>query len=956
MFKPVLKALAEVEKTPVDPHLKTLEDAAKNDLADYNRRVKEATKEGKDKDLQKLQTDPVTQAKVAACNDAIEKVRKLRLARRFNPIWINCPRTGSGPRSNLAGQPAQAQMIVESGGSKPLADDDGKGASESYFLTDPSTGDKAFIFKPIDGEYNAGYGWEDGGGALCVSGASAVSEMLRKSTGLDCGVSSTTLVAINNPSVSSEKNGNNPQRTGAIQNFVKADKSLSAKMNRMDPSYDKDFINQIPPEEIEKVAILDFATLQMDRQETNLLFAKDDQGKPRITPIDAGNAMPSRKGFEASRRMFTNNAVLSGDEAKKPFSKEALDKINAIDENEIVAGLKKANSEMAKVDPKAGQAIGDENIEMTRRSIRFLKKAASAGLTKADIGDAYANLFQKILDVKPNEVDATIDAVIKEQLAKPGVVAEIDKIQNNSQKFIDLGWPAPEFATLKTEDPARLLKILQQNRECPSATAEIKELIAEIGKDNIGFDQVRFKSVSDRLTQLRQSKTSIEDDKTLSDPQLEKTMKKLGWEFTVTNAKGESKPMVTKSDKAVLAKRMQDYVAAGGDDALKKKKLNPSKMTTEQKIYEGLGGDEKYAELEKKGYSPTPSKNLAYRINDLEYAKEYEQLGGHEMYVKLGCPQNKETSLFSRIGMMKSKMQARTAVDAGVGGAEAVVESLNDLLGVIVDTTKNCEQAEKFFTDRRPTLDKYVDEATKPMSKEAQTQRLKEIEATDMEIGNQMKKFGTWNRDIISPWKTIQGDITNQKLAGDKSVKPINRKVTQAYDAYVAVFGSAQDLGQDYLDLLCRLKKQTQGDKGDIDAAVGEVKKIEETMTGSTFGAGTMLGKQVTEVNRIKGLAANAVGKTGTFGEQQWDEVAEWDTKTRQAFEVAKANYRATLRAKGNARDYLKTWNNDPKIQNAVKPVLLATAKAEKDYNELDGTVKALLGDIANLEALKPAV
>ena len=68
LFKPVLKALAEVEKSPVEPGLTTLEDAAKTYLADYDRRVKEGQDSGK-----AFKPDKITTAKADACRDAIEK-------------------------------------------------------------------------------------------------------------------------------------------------------------------------------------------------------------------------------------------------------------------------------------------------------------------------------------------------------------------------------------------------------------------------------------------------------------------------------------------------------------------------------------------------------------------------------------------------------------------------------------------------------------------------------------------------------------------------------------------------------------------------------------------------------------------------------------------------------------------------------------------------------------------
>ena len=758
-----------------------LETAAKAYLADYEKRVKEA--KNKPNDLEKLKEDPITKTKVATCKECLEKVRQLRVCAEIEAELNKLPTGKWTPEQLAQGNRLKAQMIVESGGSKPLGADDGKGASESYFLKEPGAKDATFIFKPSDGEHNAGYGWQDGGGALREVALSAVSDVLRTSTGLDCGVSPTTLVKINNPSVGVNKKGDDPARTGAIQNIVKADPDLSAKLDPGNPKVDPTFINQIPAAEIEKVAILDFVTLQMDRQGPNLLVSKDANGNPTLTPIDAGNALPSRNAFEASRRMFTNNAVLAGDEAKKPFSKEALDKINAINVDEVLAGMKKANAEMAKVDPKAGQAIGDENMEMTRRSILFLKKAAPV-LSKAEIADAYANLFQLVLDAHRNAVDDVIDTVIREQLAKPSFLKEIDKIPNAAIQFADQGWPGGEFTNLKRENPERLLKILQQKRQCPTALAEIQKFLKVVPADKAKSAMESTKSLSGQLKLLRLYAQDAENERLLKDPDVAKQMNKLGWEF-VSESGGMKSKLTTAEGQAALLRQMQAYAATGGDEALKRQKLDPAKMTQNEKIFASLGGEPAHEKLRAESLADYDGDKITVKISDLESAEEYKSLGGNEVYAKLGGPQSKEASLPMRIGMMKDKKMAQTAAAAGLGGAEQVIEALTDLLDVINDTKAKCTDSEAFFVKKRPQLVKLDAESNKPMTSEAQAARLKDLAAADAEISEAMKKFGKWNGAVMSPWKQIQGQIANEKLDSEKRVKQLNRQVTQAYDAYV---------------------------------------------------------------------------------------------------------------------------------------------------------------------------
>lgn len=653
LFKPVIKALEEVEKSPVEKNLNTLEIAAKNYLTDYDRRVKEGQDSGKP-----FKPDKITTQKAQACRDAIEKVRKLRVARDIQGEMGKLPKDPRSPEEEQQLNRLKAKVMIESGGAKQL-DSSESGASESFFLSDPTDNKKGFIFKPNDGEFGGGYGWEKGGGAPREVALSSVNEAFKNSIGLDCGVSQTTLVSVDSPTVATDRNGKNSKRVGAIQNFVAADKGLSNKLNPdKQDEYDKNFINTVPPEEIEKVAILDFCTLQMDRQGSNLLVSQDSQGTPRLTPIDAGNALPSRKAFEASRRQFGNNAVLSGDEAKKPFSKDALDKIAAIDEEEIVGGMKKANTEMSKVDPKSGQAIGDENMEMTRRSIRFLKKAAPL-MSKAEIADAYAYLFQTVLDAKPNQVDATIDKVIQDQLAKPGILDELAKDKDAKSKFIALGWPNDEFLELQREDPARLVKILNQKQECPAMNSEIEKMIDEIGRNNLTFDPYSYKSLHDRYTNVKKARDDANYKKKINDPQTAKTMQKLGFEFASIDENGVKKPITTDLRKAWVLDQMDEYIKLGGEEALKKRKINPAKLTPEQKIFEALGGEPAFQELFKQGLTDYDGEKLSVKITDLRAAKEYEALGGEEAYALAGGAQNKTVMLAARVDLLKRKLRAK---------------------------------------------------------------------------------------------------------------------------------------------------------------------------------------------------------------------------------------------------------------------------------------------------------
>jgi hypothetical protein len=645
LFKPVLKAMAMVESSPQEPNLAALELAAKAYLADYDRRVNEGKAKGK-----AFKPDKITATKEKTCRDALEKVRHLRAMRALQAEAKQLPTEGTTSDQEASVSRTKAKMLVEAGGSRQLGQDE-SGASESFFLSDPGSGEKNFIFKPSDGEFDAGYGWKKGGGAPREVALSAVNDAMRNTLGLDCGVSTTTLVKVDHPSVATERNGGKSERVGAIQNFVQAEGHLGDKLDK-----DPQFLAKIPAEDIEKVALLDFATLQMDRQASNLLVKRDENGDPRLTPIDAGNALPSRKAFEASRRMFGNNALLAGDEAKKPFSPEMLQKIQAMDENAIVAAMKKANSDMAAIDPQAAKAVDDESIEISRRSMKFLKKAASQ-LTKAEIANAYAFEFHKVLDAGPKEtdVDAAIDAAIKATLAKPAQAAAIKQIAEPEKTFSQrLGWPRDEYNTLLAEDPARLLDILQKGTECPATLKEIKDMIDEIGLAKFKPDPSTVKDVGQRRIDVYATWENTKNEALLAGPDVDRTMKAVGAEFIVTNAKGERKAMALVSDKVKLVNAANDYAKGKGDDVLRRLGKQPEKMAFDEKYYWFLGGDAAFQDIQRQNLNPYDGK-FNDKIEEILLYREYVKLGGDEEYVRLGCPQNKEITLDNRVKFIKAK-------------------------------------------------------------------------------------------------------------------------------------------------------------------------------------------------------------------------------------------------------------------------------------------------------------
>src|SRR5207249_4745878 len=122
-----------------------------------------------------------------------------------------------------------------------------------------------------DGEADPTYGWKKGGGAAREVMLSAVNEQFKDSMGLDFGVSRTSMASLENDSFKSERNNGQTKRAGAVQEFVAADKDLTEGLKDKNPKV----VSRIPPEDTQKVALMDFMTLQLDRQADNFLVKPD---------------------------------------------------------------------------------------------------------------------------------------------------------------------------------------------------------------------------------------------------------------------------------------------------------------------------------------------------------------------------------------------------------------------------------------------------------------------------------------------------------------------------------------------------------------------------------------------------------------------------------------------------------------------------------------------------------
>ena len=411
LFAAVTKAWELAEKTADSESLDALERAAATFLLEFESSKTDAVE--------------VNEKRAEKCREAQRLVRKMRLKldrdSLTEPPWTEAQATKA--------KQVEAGTLLENG--TPAKAPSAKGESDSFFINN-SDGKPAFIFKPKQGEnVKTDLGGREGDGVVREVLTSKFSEQMKEMIGVDFGVSPTGIARLESDSFSSGEKSGEKSRVGALQQAVPNEGSLLDKLTD-----DPGFAKSVKKEDVQKVALMDFLTLQGDRNAGNLLV-QDVGGEKRLVPIDGGFAFPSTELFGmasagmggapmnfdgpppatveereiAKGGMEGKNALMMLPQSQEKFSDEMLKSIEALDPSALVKGLKKSNAEISESTPEVSGLVGDENMENVRRSAVFLKKAAPL-FTVAELGEIYATDFKRVLAAPPKQLDKEMTAVI----------------------------------------------------------------------------------------------------------------------------------------------------------------------------------------------------------------------------------------------------------------------------------------------------------------------------------------------------------------------------------------------------------------------------------------------------------------------------------------------------------------------------------------------------------------
>lgn len=340
-----------------------------------------------------------------------------------------------------------------------------------------SKGKRDFIFKPAAQEESPeGMHDQPGAGAVKEAFAASNAKLLAQQTGIDLGVPETSIAAIGQYAM---KDGDLSQPT--LVGSAQMNAGVSMDMKKMPP----DLFKKIRAAEVQKIAILDIMSLNMDRHSGNLMVDDSDPNNPKLVPIDHGGSMPSRDDFPTaktrmagldndgeSRAMEPLNAVLQVPAAFEKFDPETIARLELLDPDAIEADMKATRATIGKVHAglQADTVVSDESLHMSKRAMMFLKKAAK-DLSPAEIQIALGTQGEALFDAPDSQFDTEAARIIAETAAKKAGYQEIcglskqqlydvdDKLQKN-------GWPRDIIMS----DPERAMALYKADTKCTRTT------------------------------------------------------------------------------------------------------------------------------------------------------------------------------------------------------------------------------------------------------------------------------------------------------------------------------------------------------------------------------------------------------------------------------------------------------------------------------------------------------
>lgn len=256
-----------------------------------------------------------------------------------------------------------------------------------------------YYFKPSAGETKLA-GFPKGGGACREVLAKVINDEIALATGLDLGVADTSLVSIP-AEVFSKSEGFAAKVTGSFQhNIHRKGEPEQKKLTAFNATERQD----LPKSEVQKIQLFDLLFANLDRHEDNLMVKGKDPATAQLSPFDHGMILPSKIGLACRGDRIGRHALRGAKCNQEPLDGDLLAVLHKIDENKLADAAWQAFAAMSRMhaDAAAEDMFTAENTELMKRSVRFLKRAASE-LTVCELFNAYLVHLQEIYGIASDD-------------------------------------------------------------------------------------------------------------------------------------------------------------------------------------------------------------------------------------------------------------------------------------------------------------------------------------------------------------------------------------------------------------------------------------------------------------------------------------------------------------------------------------------------------------------------
>jgi hypothetical protein len=397
------------------------------------------------------------QRKFQIVSEGLKRARHFALAMEQQLIG---PPTKEQPwdrETELRAGGLRAAISFESGYKKgsDLKEGGQGGLSQAFWVESAPPGERAptknFLFKPMQGEVSVVDDDGPGAGSAKEALAFANAKLFAQQTGIDLGIPETHVTTIGSYALDLKGNDDGQPRIGSLQEFAPSDGALG--------SAPPGVRRQIAPEQCRKIAMHDIMALNFDRHSGNLLLKPPEGGRPPdLIPIDHGCTLPSRKDFDTvapriggfSRTeggsVSVQNATLTLPGAYEPFDPDTLAKLDLLDPEAMVQGMRDQLQALDTVNPGLGSQdkVPEERLQMSKRAMMFMK-AAARDLSPAEIQIALGQHGGELFDADDDHFDAIVGRIIADMQPKKAAYAELFtggmvRIEEICKILEDNGW------------------------------------------------------------------------------------------------------------------------------------------------------------------------------------------------------------------------------------------------------------------------------------------------------------------------------------------------------------------------------------------------------------------------------------------------------------------------------------------------------------------------------------